>query len=78
MGSFGMAGSVRATKVRLDPDPSHMELLLQDLMRTGGSQSPPRVILGDHCQVCEFHQRCYTQALQEDNISLLKGMEVKR
>ena len=67
----------KATKVRLNPDPSNLELLLQDLMEIGGSKSPPRLILGDHCQVCEFHQRCHTQALQEDNISLLKGMGVK-
>jgi len=35
------------------------------------------LILYNHCQVCEFNQRCHAQALQEDNISLLKGMRVK-
>jgi predicted RecB family nuclease len=67
----------KATKVRLNPDLSKIELLLQDLMEIGRSKSPPRPILGDHCQVCEFHQRCHTQAVQEDNIGLLKGMGVK-
>src|SRR5262249_45611583 len=32
----------------------------------------------DHCAVCEFRQRCQQQALQEDNISLLRGMKEKK
>jgi predicted RecB family nuclease len=71
----------KATKVRLNPDRRKAEFLLQDLMEIGRSKSPPRLILHDHCQVCEFHQRCHAQALQEDNISLLRGMgtkEIKR
>jgi predicted RecB family nuclease len=36
----------KATKVRLNLDPSNMELLLQDLMEIGGSKPPPRLILG--------------------------------
>ena len=35
------------------------------------------MILNDHCQVCEFRQRCHDQAVQEDNISLLRGMGEK-
>ena len=42
-----------------------------------GAESPPRLILNDHCQVCEFRQRCHDQAVQEDNISLLRGMGEK-
>ena len=42
-----------------------------------GAESPPKLILNDHCQVCEFRQRCHDQAVQEDNISLLRGMGEK-
>ena len=43
--------------------------------------TPPSLILNDHCQICEFRQRCHDQAVQEDNLSLLRGMgekEIKR
>ena len=33
--------------------------------------------MNDHCQVCEFRQRCHDQAVQEDNISLLRGIGEK-
>ena len=32
------------------------------------------MILNDHCQVCEFRQRCHEQAVREDSISLLRGI----
>jgi len=37
----------------------------------------PRLILNDHCAVCEFRQRCHQQAVESDNISLLRGMKEK-
>src|SRR5205807_2880755 len=37
----------------------------------------PSLILNDHCQVCEFRQRCLEQALKEDNINLLRSLGVK-
>ena len=37
----------------------------------------PSLILNDHCQICEFRQRCHDQAVQEDNLSLLRGMGEK-
>jgi hypothetical protein len=39
--------------------------------------APPSLILNDHCQVCEFRQRCHDQAVQEDNLTLLRGMGEK-
>ena len=39
------------------------------------------MILIDHCQVCEFRERCHQQAIAEDNLSLLRGvgpMELKK
>lgn len=67
----------KAARVRLSADLRKIELLVEDLMEISRSKSPPRLILGDHCQACEFRQRCHKQAVQEDNVSLLKGIGVK-
>src|SRR5262245_788561 len=63
----------RATKVRLTPDPRKAERLLRDL-RQSRDAGPPRLVLNDHCQVCEFRRRCHDQAVREDNLSLLRGL----
>jgi predicted RecB family nuclease len=62
-----------ATKVRLSPDPRTAERLLRKVERArdGG---PPRLILNDHCQVCEFRERCHAEARSRDDLSLLRGM----
>jgi predicted RecB family nuclease len=67
----------RATRVRLTPDPRKAERLLEDLLQTQTAEAPLRLVLNDHCAVCEFRQRCHQQAVQEDNISLLRGMNDK-
>ena len=72
----------KTTKVRLSPDVRKTDTAPS---RGQGDGKVPvrlaRLILNDHCQVCEFRQRCHDQAVQEDNISLLRGMgekEIKR
>ena len=67
----------RTTRVRLNADLRKTERLLREVKEMVGAESPPRLILNDHCQVCEFRQRCHDQAVQEDNISLLRGMGEK-
>jgi len=67
--------------VRLNGDLRKTERLLREVKEVVNAQSPPKLMLNDHCQVCEFRQRCHDQAVQEDNISLLRGMgekEIKR
>jgi predicted RecB family nuclease len=57
------------------------ERILRDVKEMVAAESPPRLILNDHCQVCEFRQQCHEQAVREDSISLLRGIavnEVKR
>jgi predicted RecB family nuclease len=66
----------RATKVRLSPDPRTAERLLREVQQARDA-GPPRLILNDHCQVCEFRQRCHEQAVREDNLSLLRGLGEK-
>jgi predicted RecB family nuclease len=50
----------RATKVRLSTDPRRAERLLREVEQSRDSD-PPRLILNDHCQVCEFRQRCHEE-----------------
>jgi predicted RecB family nuclease len=64
----------KATRVRLNPDKRRAERFLQEVREMGSAESPTRLILNEHCQVCEFRQRCHDQAVQEDNISLIRGM----
>lgn len=70
----------RATKLRLSPDLRTAERLLREVEQARDA-GPPRLVLNDHCQVCEFRRRCHEQAVREDNLSLLRGLgekEVKR
>jgi predicted RecB family nuclease len=67
----------RSTRVRLNPDPRKAQRLLEELRQIQIAEASPRLILNDHCSVCEFRQRCHQQAVQEDNISLLRGMSEK-
>jgi predicted RecB family nuclease len=67
----------KAARVRLNPDRRKAERVLRDLKELAGAGSPPRLLLNDHCPVCEFRQRCHEQAVQEDNLSLLLGMGEK-
>jgi predicted RecB family nuclease len=67
----------RRTRVRLSHDPRKAERSLKELQQMQGDGVPPQLILNDHCAICEFRQRCQQQAVQEDNISLLRGLKEK-
>jgi predicted RecB family nuclease len=61
-------------RVRLTPYSRKAQRLLDDIRRMQETEARPRLVLNDHCEVCEFRQQCHAQAMQEDNISLLRGM----
>ena len=67
----------RMTRVRLNGDLRKTERLLREVKKIAGAESLPKLILNDHCQICEFRIRCHDKAVQEDNISLLRGMSEK-
>ena len=68
----------KATRVRLNADLRKTERLLRDSKEMCSAESPPKLMLNEHCQVCEFRQRCHDQAMQEDNLSLLRGIGEKK
>jgi predicted RecB family nuclease len=67
----------QATRVRLSLDLHKTERLVEELRQLQSGDGLPRLVLNNHCTICEFRQRCQCQALQEDNISLLRGMKEK-
>jgi predicted RecB family nuclease len=65
-------------KVRLDEKLYRQgQLILSELERLQAGGDLPRLTLNDHCQVCEFKQRCHEQAVREDSLSLLRGIGEK-
>ena len=67
----------KATRVKLNPDHRQAEQVLRGLKDMATSASPPRFLLNEHCSMCEFRQRCHEQAVQEDNLTLLRGIGEK-
>jgi predicted RecB family nuclease len=63
----------RPTRVRLGTHQREAERVLRDLEHPRSGE-PPRLVLNDHCHVCEFRQRCHAQAVKDDDLSLLRGM----
>jgi predicted RecB family nuclease len=71
----------KGATIRLTSGPRGADQILRDFGDPNALGQPPRLILNNHCQICEFRQGCRAQALQQDNISLLRGMgekEVRR
>jgi len=66
-----------ATTVRLNPALRKAKHILSDLKRMRDVEGPPKLILNEHCHICEFRQRCHDQAVREDNLSLLRGLSEK-
>ena len=67
----------RSTQARLDAHLKKGSRLLSELVMMASSQSPPRLLLTRHCNICEFRLRCLQQALDEDSLSLLRGIGEK-
>lgn len=62
------------TSVRFGKALNAADSLLRDAERLQRAESPPKLILNDHCRICAFRYRCHSQAIREDNLSLLRGL----
>ena len=67
----------KTAKLRLKVDKRAIGRLASDLLNALSVEASPKLQLNDHCRICEFQQRCHAQAVQEDNISLLRGLGEK-
>ena len=80
MPDFGIlwhSSECRPSRVRIGTEPRKVGRLLEELRQMKGGEAPPPLVLNDRCLICEFRQRCHQQAVEEDNISLLRGMKEK-
>jgi predicted RecB family nuclease len=66
-----------ATRVSFSPGLRTGVEILQDLSRLQDDDVRPTLLLNEHCRICEFAGRCHQQAVQEDNLSLLRGLGQK-
>ena len=51
--------------------------ILDRLRKQIESTSPPLMILNSHCSSCEFRDRCRAEAVNRDDLSLMRGMSEK-
>src|SRR4051794_130434 len=71
------------SKVKLDSPSGTTRLatesrqILEKLRRQIESSSPPLMILNSHCPTCEFRDRCHAEAINRDDLSLMRGMSEK-
>jgi predicted RecB family nuclease len=63
----------RERKPRLAGVAGQARRLLREA-REARAAPPPRLVLNDHCQVCEFRSRCLAEATAKDDLSLLRGL----
>jgi predicted RecB family nuclease len=68
---------LRTSKIELKSGPKAARRIVEEVKAIALAGSPPRLILNDHCQVCEFRRRCHDQAVKEDNLSLLRSIGEK-
>jgi predicted RecB family nuclease len=55
--------------------------VLYELARLQQGASAPKLLLNDHCRVCEFSKQCHAEAVKDANPTLLRGIgegELKR
>lgn len=50
---------------------------LHDLEATVTAAAPPALCLNDHCGTCEYRERCRKDAVDRDDLSLLRGLQPK-
>jgi predicted RecB family nuclease len=66
-----------STKIRLGVGLRKAEQVLRELSEMGDSASPPRLLLNEHCRVCEFRKGCLAKAEEVDSLTLLDRMTPK-
>jgi predicted RecB family nuclease len=55
----------KPTTIRIAPDLNTGKSILAEIKQIQTDASVPMLLLNDHCQVCEFRDGCYAQALKD-------------
>lgn len=61
-------------RLRLCSCLQRVQQMLKDLEQLMESRDSVPPILNSHCEICEFKEFCRTEAVKDDNLSLLSGM----
>jgi predicted RecB family nuclease len=64
----------KASTIQLSPGLKRGKRIVHALTKEQQGEQPPPLVLNKHCEICEFKRRCHAQAVEEDNISLLRGI----
>ena len=69
-----LAKQLRISRIEFKSGSKAIRRIFEEVKALTSAGPSPRLILNDHCQICEFRQRCHSLALKEDNLSLLRGI----
>jgi predicted RecB family nuclease len=68
---------LKTSKIDLKSGPRSTRRIIEEVKALASAGSSPRLMLNNHCPVCQFRQRCHAQAVKEDNLSLIRGIGEK-
>ncbi len=65
--------SFKTTKLRIGSQIEKVKNIVAKIKKIN-LDSPPKIILNRHCQICEFKDACRAKAIEKDDLSLLAGI----
>jgi len=77
IGYFVIGSTFSITYVRLSSLQAKVKTAIEELVQIATKQQQPKLILNRHCELCEFRQHCRNEALEKDDLSLLRGISTR-
>jgi hypothetical protein len=68
---------LRKTTIAIADRKQIAEKILYSLLKMRSGEESPQLRLKAHCKTCEFMRRCYQQALEADDLSLIQAITKK-
>lgn len=68
----------RFSKVSFEKHRTKVRSLLSEIRSLSEKENAPRLHLNENCSICEFRTQCEKEALERDDLSLLRGMRHKQ
>ena len=69
--------ALRMTTIAIADRKQNAAKILNSLLKMRSGDESPQLRLKIHCNACEFMRRCYQQAMETDDLSLIKAMTKK-
>ena len=77
IGLVWRGNEIKPIRMHLGAGMNDVQHLIDDFILRNESKEPPKLILNEHCSICEYRERCQSQARLEDNLSQLRGIGAK-